>query len=94
MTVDPGYYYANGARSCGIPEYMVSGLVRWFVSHTKPGDFLCAVLQNDLRRACERADDTNAPILMNYMRFLYNYAPSGCWGSQDAFDSWRREEYA
>ena len=35
---------------------MIGGLERWIDHHIEPGDFLCAVLENDLKEACGRAD--------------------------------------
>ena len=76
------------ALVCGIPEYMIGGLERWINHHIKPGDFLCAVLANDLTEACGRADDTNQHILFAYVEFLHNYAPSQCWGSPEKVRQW------
>jgi hypothetical protein len=73
-----------------IPEYMRDGLRRWILYGIPPGDFLCAVLQNDLREACARADDTNRHLLFNYMAFLYNHAPQGSWGGPISFQSWSK----
>ena len=42
-----------------IPEYMIGSLRRYIENGIEPGSFLSAVLCNDLRGACECADDTN-----------------------------------
>jgi hypothetical protein len=81
-------YYQARALQRGIPEYMVSGLVRWIEQHIMPGDFLRAVIENDLRAACAHADDVNQRLLWNYVNFLYNDAPSPCWGSKENVASW------
>lgn len=74
-----------------IPEHMREGVDNWIL-HGLPycGDFLAAVVCNDLREAVERADDVNRGRLADYVRFFYNYAPSGCWGSKERFDRWVR----
>lgn len=77
---------------CGIPPHMAGGIVRWIMYRIAPGDFLCAIIKNDLRDACARADDTNRFLLWNYCNFFYNYAPSPCWGSPAHFEDWRRKE--
>lgn len=71
-----------------IPEYMRDGMTRYIKRGIPPGSFLTAVLSNDLIGALRKADDTNINALPAYGRFLYNYAPAGCYGSPDAVDRW------
>jgi hypothetical protein len=52
------------------------------------GSFLQAVLSNDLKTACERADHINRYHLFDYILFLANNAPAIAWGSPDAYDYW------
>ncbi len=73
-----------------IPDYMREGLRQWVMFGRTPGHFLTAVLKNDLREACVRADDTNVALLLTYVRFLYNEVPGTCWGSKDHVTSWLR----
>jgi hypothetical protein len=77
-------------RDMHVPGYMMGGLERWVERGIPPGDFLCAVIRNDLRGACERADDTNIRNLAAYIAWFYNRAPSGCWGSEADFEYWKR----
>ena len=76
------------AQKCGIPDYMIGGLVRYVVNRIPPGGFLMAVLENDFMEACGRADDTNSECLKAYAMFLYNYVPSNCKGSPEAVAAW------
>jgi hypothetical protein len=55
-----------------------------------PGEFLQAVLANDLKDACGRADSTNVHLLPVYVTFLYNKAPAACWGSREAIVAWAK----
>lgn len=71
-----------------IPEYMHGGMIAYVHDHRRPGDFLMAVLSNDLRGAVDRADYTNIKLLDNYVRVLYNHAPATCWGSQARVEKW------
>ena len=71
-----------------IPEYMRDGMTRYIKRGIPPGSFLTAVLSNDLMGALRKADDTNINAMPAYGRFLYNYAPAGCYGSPDAVDRW------
>ena len=78
-------YEFNGFH---IPDYMMGGLRRWIELGIEPGDFLHAVLTNDLRRAVERADSANMRNLPAYVAYLYNNAPSQCWGSPEKVAAW------
>jgi len=64
-------------------------LWRWIDKRTDPGDFLTAVLCNDLTKAVSKADDRNVKLIPNYVRLLYNFAPAGCWGDDETVDNWR-----
>lgn len=74
-----------------IPRYMHHTLA-YYIAEGKPtGHFLTAVLTNDLKEACNRADDDNKDRLYDYVFFLYNNAPSACWGSPENVAEWRKE---
>lgn len=71
-----------------IPEHCHDSLRRYLEDRIPPGSFLEAVLSNDLRGACECADEINRRALFNYVGFLYRYAPAGSWGSRERYLSW------
>lgn len=73
---------------CRIPEHMHDGLIHYILDGRPVGHFLTAVLTNDLKEACGRADESNKHLLWEYCFFLYNYAPLGCWGSEQAHERW------
>lgn len=56
------------------------------------GDFLEAVISNDLRGACSRADDTNIHLIPVYIAYLYNETPCGCWGSKELYKKWLKSK--
>jgi len=57
--------------------------------HKRPvGDFLTAVLHNNLTEAVARADDENIKNLPAFVGYLYNEAPSLCWGSKERVAEW------
>ena len=74
-----------------IPDRMMDGLNRYVADHIEPGGFLRAVLENDFVEAAGRADAENLSNLQAYAAWLYNVAPSGCWGSRDAVQDWLHE---
>jgi len=78
----------NKLAASAIPEYMHAGIERYIVQRIKPGSFLTAVLSNDLRKAVEQADGLNITLLPDYVKFFYNYTPSGCWGSAAKVEEW------
>lgn len=71
-----------------LPEYMQGAVRRYLFEGVPPGDFLTAVLENDLGEACARADATNRVMLHDYMIFFYNFAPSSSFGSPRLFREW------
>lgn len=52
------------------------------------GDFLTAVICNNLEGACSRADDRNIHMIPVYVAYLYNETPAACWGSKEKMDAW------
>ncbi len=71
-----------------IPEHMRAGLLDYIERGYEPGGFIWAVLCNDLRGACARADSVNRHALYAYVHFLWNYAPAACWGSEERVAAW------
>lgn len=71
-----------------IPAHMREGLASYIRFGRPPGHFLLAVLCNDLKGACARADEENRHALFQYVYVLTNYAPAGCWGSREAVQAW------
>jgi hypothetical protein len=81
-------YYAQKLVESHVPEGLREGLLRYLVDRIPTGHFLLAILANDLRAACERADMENRYRLFDIVYFLYNYAPSGAWGSHENVREW------
>ena len=62
-----------------------------YVEHGIPtGDFLRAVLANDLMEAFGRADQENRRDLYEIAVYIYNETPSTCHGSYAIVDEWIR----
>ena len=53
-----------------------------------PGNFLTAVITNDLRGAFAHADDDNAAVMRDWVRFFYNEAQGNAWGSVEIMTDW------
>lgn len=77
-------YYIPQRMAWGIESYIERGVI--------PGDFLQAVICNDLKNAVGYADDENIQNLPAYVGYFYNNAPIGCWGSKNAMKIWAKSK--
>jgi len=64
------------------------GIIQFVVNGTRPGDFLQAVLRNDLLEAVTRADSDNLRDLRDITKFVYNCAPAKCWRTPEKVNGW------
>jgi len=69
-----------------VPEYGREPLLAYLFEGRPPGDFLRAVLENDLHRAACRADDNNQHALFGWAAVL-DALPMGVWGSKAKVDA-------
>ena len=63
-------------------------LLRYAVDGCPVGDFLQAVLSNDLAGAAARADAGNVRVLPAIVAFVVQQLPSACWGSWRIYQAW------
>jgi len=75
-------------RNFYIPERMMGVILRYVEHGIEPGDFLTAIITNNLSEAVMRADDENINNLPAYVAWFYNEAPAGCWGSCERMKTW------
>lgn len=73
-----------------IPRFTIQLIVHYVYDHTPGGDFLNAVVSNDLMRAVRRADLENQRALPDICSLLATHAPDVCYGSPEAFRDWTR----
>jgi len=76
------------AKLVMLPEHMRGGMRRYIERGIPPGQFMQRLLENDFMGAIGRADDENVRALKAYSVYLYNYCPSGCYGSPERVDAW------
>ena len=79
-------------RGFYIPERMMPAIQRYIKDGEKPGDFLQAVICNDLFAAVGRADEENLTNLPAYIGYFYNEAPAGSWGSREKMEAWIEQQ--
>lgn len=73
-----------------IPAATLIALNRWSFEGVPPGDFVMAVLCNNLEQATGRADYLNAPVLCEIVNYVYNHVPSAAWGSPEKVQAWAK----
>lgn len=72
-----------------LPDHMHASLVEYIERGSAVGGFLEALLSNDLKQTCIRADSDNVEIIGLYVNWLYDNAPAPCWGSAKKFAAWQ-----
>jgi hypothetical protein len=73
-----------------IPRKILRSLCEWGeLRRPYPfGNFVMALLTNNLSRAFLHADDENRAALRQYVGFLHNEMPSPAWGSPEKVAAW------
>lgn len=75
---------------------VIESIMSYVDDRVSPGDFLEAVLENDLRESFQRADEDNIRSMFEIVQFVYNEIPARCWGSPEKVKEWlggRRSEW-
>jgi hypothetical protein len=75
-----------------IPSLIRGGMVRYVEFGVPCGSFLKAVIDNDLKEACGRADENSIRALREIVMWFYNYSPPGCYGKAGSHDAWISRE--
>ena len=71
-----------------LPNHMQDCARRYIEHGISGGSFFTALVSNDLMGAFGRADEANIAAMRDWCGFLYNDAPSTCWGSPTKVDAW------
>lgn len=71
-----------------IPPLVLASLLRYMLDRVPPGDFLRAVLCNDLKNAVVRADAESLAALKPIVQFCYWELPGGVWGNREKVRAW------
>lgn len=79
-TIEPGRHL--------VPPHMWSGISKYLIHGYPTGQFLQALLSNDLMEAFSRADDINIANMHRWCQFLYCFAPIGSYGSGENVSAW------
>ncbi len=71
-----------------IKEGTINSIRRYVSEGIPTGDFLFAVLTNNLFEAVGRADEDNLRTLPEICCYVYNEIPSLCWGNKEKVTEW------
>ena len=75
----------------GVPQALFEGLKAYACQGVIPGDFLQAVLSNDLFEAFGRADADSTRAMPQIIMLVYNELPSNIWRTRERMIEWRDE---
>jgi hypothetical protein len=78
--------FDNGYEA--IPSHMQEAILSYVKNGRLTGDFLQAIVSNDLFKAVGHADMKNLPLIPLYVQWFFNRAPMGCIGSAEAVRLW------
>ena len=71
-----------------VPDHLHDGLMNYLRYGIPPGSCLQAILSNDLKEACFKADPVTEGAFRHIVLFLASHAPWDSWGSEDAYTAW------
>lgn len=69
-------------------EDTLRGLQRYHTHGLPTGDFLYAVLTNNLKESFARADEENQRDMFEIVSYCYNHLDMRSWGSKEAVGAW------
>jgi hypothetical protein len=71
-----------------IPPSTIASIRRFAFAGIEPGDFVRAILCNDLKGAVGRADIFNMKAIPAIVSYCYNVIPAASWGSEAKMEAW------
>ena len=71
-----------------IPRRTLTALYEYIRLRKSPGEFLLAVLRNDLVGAVSYADKQSAKALVPLVIFVYSRVPIICYGNREKVQAW------
>ena len=78
----------EGVNKYQIPDHLIDSIIEYVFNGRPCGGFLESVFSNDLTQAYGRADHKSMQGIPEIVKWLYNTAPRGCWGSKENYKLW------
>lgn len=79
---------AGGGSAEGHLKQMLDSLKAYTEYGRPTGDFLLAILENDLKEAFGRADNLSRWMIMPLVKYVYNNMPGAAQGSPEKVKAW------
>ena len=76
------------AKYPNIPMTTLKTLQRYVDTGCPTGNFMKAVLENDLFEAVNRADKENQDSLVDLVKLIFNDVPGNCHGDEEKVEAW------
>ena len=76
-----------------IPERTKQTIDDYVNKFWEPGDFVRAVLENNLMEAFGRADIHNRAAMFEITCYVYNNVPHNCHGSREIVNAWMARRF-
>ncbi len=88
MKLEPEAIEAFFLPETFVPINLRHGLQRYIEEGIPAGNFLEAILRNDLKGACHSGDPVTVTHLPSIVKWLWNFAPMNCHGSESSVRGW------
>lgn len=75
-----------------VPDYILNSLDNYAKERIPVGDFLKAMLSNDLFQAVGRADPSCMASMKMIVTYIHCQLPGCCWGSPQHYKDWLKGE--
>ena len=72
-------------------DYMKDVTRNYIDNGLSGGGFMTALFSNNLVKTYMLADDENRDAIKQWVSFIYNSAPAGCWGSKEKVQAWIKD---
>ena len=83
---------ANTACPDNLPPAIWAALRQYALNRKAAGNFVMAVLTNNLREAVTGADPESLAALPDIVGYCYWELPGNCWGSVSEVEAWLENE--
>lgn len=73
-----------------LPLRLEGGMKRYLEYGIRPGDFLCSIIDNDLKETVYRADVDMIKVIPRIVHWFRDQVPLEAWGSEEKRLAWEQ----